>query len=238
MTTWRFYGKGLPYLKERDWPGHLVVIEGADGAGRSTQIDRLRAWLERHGHAVLDTGLKRSRLASKMITRAKTGNLLGRTTLSLLYATDLADQLENQMIPALRAGFTVLADRYIFTMMARDLVRGARQDWLEELFGFALVPHAVIYLHTQPEERLHRHLAKYRTLDYWESGMDLGLAADRFTSFRKYQSLLQVQFERLARQYGFLTVDGSGPVDEVQAQLRAHVTAVLKGREPDQATPP
>lgn len=231
MRSWRFYGKGLPYLKEYEWSGHLIVVEGADGAGRSTQIARLRAWLERQGHAVLDTGLKRSSLLSKMIMRAKSGNLLGRTTLSLLYATDLADQLENQMIPALRAGFVVLADRYIFTMMARDLVRGARQDWLEELFGFALVPDAVIYLRTEPEERLHRHLAKCRTLDYWESGMDLGLSADRFTSFRKYQGLLQEQYEQLAARYGFITVDGSGTVEEVQAELRSRVMAVLQGAD-------
>lgn len=228
MRTWRFYGKGLPYLKECDWPGHLIVIEGADGAGRSTQIARLRAWLEGQGHAVMDTGLRRSSLLSKMITRAKSGNLLGRTTLSLLYATDLADRLENQIIPALRAGFVVLADRYIFSMMARDLVRGARQDWLEELFGFALVPDATLYLRTQPEERLHRHLAKYRTLDYWESGMDLGLASDRFTSFQRYQKQLQDQYERLAPTYGFITINGSDRVELVHEQVRAQVEAVLR----------
>lgn len=229
MRTWRFYGKGLPYLKEYDWPGHLIVIEGADGAGRSIQTAMLRSWLEGQGHAVLDTGLKRSSLLSKMITRAKSGNLLGRTTLSLLYATDLADQLENQMIPALRAGFVVLADRYIFTMIARDLVRGAKQEWLEALFGFALVPDVTLYLRTQPEERLHRHMAKYKSLDYWESGMDLGLAADRFTSFGRYQKLLQEQYERLAQKYGFVTINGSDRMEKVHKEVRSQVAAVLRG---------
>jgi dTMP kinase len=214
-ARWQYYGKGLPYLTEHDWPGHLLVVEGADGCGRSTQIALLKDWLERRGHAVLSTGLRRSALASEMITRAKQGNLLGRTTLSLLYATDLADQLENRMIPALRAGFVVLADRYIYSMMARDLVRGADRHWLEQLFGFALRPDLVIYLHTLPEERLHRTLAKSGALDYWESGMDLGLAHDRFSSYLQYQGLLQEQYDRMQAQYGFTVVDGSAPREDV-----------------------
>lgn len=227
--TWQYYHKGLPYLKEAGWPGYLIVVEGADCAGRSTQISLLREWLERKGHAVLDTGLKRSSLMAEMITRAKEGNLLGRTTLSLLYATDLADQLETSMIPALRAGFVVLADRYIFTMIARDLVRGARKEWLEELFGFALVPDCILYLKTPVEERLHRALRKNRTLDYWESGMDLGFAPDRFTSFTKYQTLLDAQFEHMAPRYGFHIIDGMQSVGAVQEAVQKAVKHVLEG---------
>lgn len=227
--TWQFYHKGFPYLKECNWPGYLIVLEGGDCAGRSTQIDLLRKWLERKGHAVLDTGLKRSSLMSRMITEAKQGNLLGRTTLSLLYATDLADQIETSMIPALRAGFVVLADRYIFTMIARDLVRGARREWLEELFGFALVPDAILYLKTSVDERLHRVLRKNRTLDYWESGMDLGFAPDRFTSFRKYQALLDAQFDRMAPRYGFQVIDGMNPAGAVQEAVQQAVKQVLEG---------
>ena len=225
--TWEYYGSGLPYLNEQYWPGHLVVMEGSDGSGRSTQIQLLKDWLERQGHAVLDTGLKRSSLVSDMIIQAKQGNLLGRTTLSLLYATDLADQLENRVIPALRAGFVVLADRYIYSMMARDLLRGASQEWLERLFGFALKPDLVLYLRTTPVERLHRSLAKNATLDYWESGMDVTLAADRFSSFLAYQGLLQEHYDRMAQQYGFMTVDGSAPKREVHKQVRDQVMACL-----------
>lgn len=229
--SWTYFGSGLPYLRENDWPGHLIVMEGADGCGRSTQIALLKDWLEQKGRAVLDTGLRRSTLVSRMITRAKRGNLLGRTTLSLLYATDLADQLENRMIPALRSGFVVLADRYIFAMMARDLVRGARRDWTEQLFGFALRPDLTIYLKTSPEERLRWSLAKSPFLDYWESGMDLGLAADRFTSYLRYQSLLQEQYDRMATQYGFTVVDGGASRQAVHQQVKARVQAVLEGGE-------
>lgn len=230
--SWSYYGKGLPYLKESSWPGYLFVIEGADCCGRSTQIGLLKEWLEQRGHAVLDTGLKRSSLMAKMITEAKQGNTLGRTTLSMLYATDLADQIETNMVPALRAGFVVLADRYIFTMMARDLVRGAKKEWLEGLFGFALVPDRIMYLRTTTDERLHRALCKDRMLDYWESGMDMGLAPDRFTSFRKYQSMLDAQYARLADQYGFHVIDGMQPPAVVQADVQAQVKKVLEGGEP------
>ena len=228
---WTYYGAGLPYLKENDWPGHLIVIEGADGCGRSTQITMMKDWLERQGLAVLDTGLRRSSLVGRMITHAKRGNLLGRTTLSLLYATDLADQLENRIIPALRAGFVVLADRYIFAMMARDLARGAQCEWLEQLFGFALKPDLVLYLQTTPAERLHRSLAKSQCLDYWEAGVDLGLAPDRFTSYLRYQALLQEHYDRIADQYGFVAVNGSASRKEIHEQMRENIQRVVGGGE-------
>lgn len=225
--TWRYYGKGLPYMQESDWPGRLIVLEGPDCAGRSTQIELLQTWLESEGHAVLTTGIKRSDLAAKMIMEAKEGHVQGQKTLTMLYATDLADQMENKIIPALRAGFIVLADRYIWTPMARDVMRGMKQEWMAELYGFALVPDLTIYLQTTPQERLHRALTKYQTLDWWESGMDLGLASDRFTSFLKYQRELEAQYARLAKAYSFATVDGSGAPKVVQEPIRALVRGVL-----------
>jgi thymidylate kinase len=129
-------------------------------------------------------------------------------TLSLFYATDFADQLENIILPALKAGFMVLADRYIYTLMVRDLVRGMDEAWLRKLYGIALVPDAVFYLNVSSEELVQRNFAKNRTLDYWESGMDLGLSRDMFDSFLKYQGLVQEQFRRLQSTYGFTIVDG------------------------------
>ena len=132
--------------------GKLIVIEGPDAVGRSTQITLLRQWLEREGHAVLDTGMARSALAGKGIKMAKKGNTLGPITMTLFYTTDFADRLENEIIPALRAGFVVLIDRYIFSIMARAIARGEDRRWIEQVAGFALVPHAVYYLRAEVQE--------------------------------------------------------------------------------------
>src|ERR1700683_4880981 len=140
------YGKLLPGVKISDLSGKLIVIEGTDGVGRTTQINLLKPWLEELGHAVLDTGMTRSPLAGEGIRRAKEGNNLGRVTQSLFYATDFVDRLENEIIPALRAGFVVLTDRYIFSLMARAIARGEDRPWIERVASFALVPHALFYL--------------------------------------------------------------------------------------------
>ncbi|HLN61811.1 MAG TPA: dTMP kinase [Symbiobacteriaceae bacterium] len=211
--------------------GRFIVLEGADGAGRSTQAGLLKAWLEGAGHAVLETGLRRSDLLRSLIDQVKAGNAVGSTTLGLLYATDLAQEVEHRIRPALRAGFVVVADRYIYSAMARQLVRGARPKWLEKLFGFALAPEAVIYLHTTPEERLQRTLAKDGRLDYWESGMDMGLAADRCASFLKYQRRLQKRYDQLAQKYGFVTVNAAQGKRAVAAAIRTHVQGILEGGE-------
>lgn len=222
-----FFGTGFPYLSFENVPGKLVVLEGADYAGCSTQIDLLKQWLEVEGHAVLDTGLRHATFVSDAIEDAKKGNLLGKTTLSLLYATDCADEMENQILPALKAGFVVLVDRYIFTLMARDLVRGAEKGWLQDLFGFAVVPDLVVYLQVDPQQLLHRGLAKIGRLDYWESGMDLGLSTDVFESFNKYQRRLQVVYDQMAAEYGFEIVDGSQDVFTIQRIIRDKVHRIL-----------
>ncbi len=222
----RYYGQGLP--DQRPYSGKLIVIEGADCSGRSTQTGLLRQWLEYNGHAVADTGIKRSDIVSRTINRAKEGNVLGKTTLSLLYATDFADQLENKILPALHAGFIVIADRYMFTLMVRDAVRGADPEWLRELFGFALVPDLMFYLQVPPQDLLHRHFRLRGHLDYWEAGMDLSLSTDVFESFSVYQTALKEQFDLLARQYGWVTIDGTRSVGRVQADLRRRVAAMLK----------
>jgi dTMP kinase len=228
-TPRRFYGHGIPGVDVDKLAGKLIVVEGADGSGRSTQIQLLVNWLEGSGHSTVQVGLKRSTLVSEELDRAQAGNILSRTTLSLFYATDFADQLENIILPALRAGQMVLADRYIYTLMARDLVRGMDEEWLKNLYGMALVPDAVFYLNVAPEDLVQRTFSKHAALDYWESGMDLGLARDMFDSFLKYQALMAQQFKRLQRTYGFNIIEGDRSVEAINAELRKKIEGVLAG---------
>ncbi len=228
-TARRFYGHGIPGVDVEKLAGRLIVVEGADGSGRSTQIRWLVEWLEGNGHSTVQVGLKRSSLVSEELDKAQEGNILSRTTLSLFYATDFADQLENIILPALRAGQMVLADRYIYTLMARDMVRGMDEVWLKNLYGMALVPDAVFYLNVAPEELVQRAFAKYSALDYWESGMDLGLARDLFDSFLKYQALMAQEFKRMQRTYDFHILNGHRSVEEINAELRKKTDAVLTG---------
>jgi dTMP kinase len=229
-TPKRFYGHGIPGVDPVQLTGKLIVVEGADGSGRSTQISRLVTWLEGGGHATVQVGLKRSTLVSEELEQAKQGNILSHITLSLFYATDFADQLENIILPALKAGFMVLADRYIYTLMVRDLVRGMDETWLRKLYGIALVPDAVFYLNVSSEQLVQRNFAKNRVLDYWESGMDLGLSRDMFDSFLKYQGLVQEQFRQLQSTYGFTIVDGERSADEINTELQQNIESILAGR--------
>src|SRR5215471_5468909 len=226
----RFYGHGIPGVRPEDLVGKLIAVEGADGSGRSTQIARLVEWLETGGHATVQVGLKRSTLVSEELDRAQEGNILSRTTLGLFYATDFADQLENIILPALKAGFIVLADRYIYTLMARDMARGMDEAWLKNLYGIALEPDAVFYLEVEAEELVQRNLSKNATLDYWESGMDLGMSRDMFDSFVQYQTAMQSAFRQLQKSYGFTIVDGNRSVSEVTVELRKKISAVINGK--------
>ena len=223
----KFYGHGIPRVKPEDLGGKLIVVEGADGSGRSTQIAELVNWLETNGRPTVQVGLKRSTLVSEELEKAQDGNVLSRTTLSLFYATDFADQLSNIIIPALKAGFIVLSDRYIYTLMARDLVRGMDEKWLKNLYGIAPVPDAVFYLSVEPEELVQRNLSKNATLDYWESGMDLGLSRDVFDSFLKYQSAMQGAFKAMQKTYGFDIVDANRSANAVNKELRKKISSVL-----------
>ncbi len=223
-----FYGHGIPGIDVNQLAGRLIVVEGPDGSGRSTQIARLVQWLESSGHMTVQVGLKRSTLVSEELEKAKQGNILSRTTLSLFYATDFADQLENIILPGLRAGFMVLADRYIYTLMVRDIVRGMDEPWLKNLYGIALVPDVVFYLNVSPDELVQRNFSKTHSLDYWESGMDLGLSRDLFDCFMKYQALVAKEYKRLQGTYGFTMVDANRSPDEIHDELRRKTAAILK----------
>ena len=229
MSEMRFYGTALPNVDIEPYAGKLIVIEGTDGVGRSTHVALLRTWLESIGHAVLDTGMTRSVLAGRGIKNAREGHTLGRLTMQLYSATDFADRLENQMLPALRAGFIVLTDRYIYSAIARAVVRGADPDWIRAIYGIALVPDAVFYLRLRSAEELAaRVLASGRGFDYWESGMDLGLGNDYYDSFIAYQKLLLKEFDRMSGEYGFHVVDAYRTVRRVASELRRSISRIVE----------
>jgi dTMP kinase len=194
----------------------------------------LREYLEIQGHAVVDTGLRRSSLVGERIDEAKQGHVLGKTTMALFYAVDFADQLENKIIPALSAGTIVLADRYIFTLMARAIVRGASREWAQQLYAFALKPDLTIFLDTRTDLLMHRAFGRYGSLDFWESGMDLGLSRDRFESFFRYQQLLGQEFEWMAKDYEFHKVNANRTPREVHKDVRAIVQSRFEGHRLDE----
>jgi dTMP kinase len=222
------YGFVLPGMDLSGLVGKLIVIEGTDGVGRSTQISLLKEWLEQKGHAVLDTGLSRSGLVGKGIKRAKEGHTLGRITLTLFYGTDFADRLEHEIIPALRAGFVVLTDRYIYSLIARAIVRGLDPEWVRKVYGFALKPDAVFYLRIGVDDLIPRVVFS-RGFDYWESGMDVYSTEDMYEGFRKYQTSLLEQFDRLADEYNFKVVDATPEPKKIFEKLRAGITKILEG---------
>jgi len=228
MGRFEYYGeKGFPEVDLGDLKGKLIVIEGTDGVGRSTHTGLLKQWLENNGHAVLDTGMTRSALAGEGLKEAKEGHTLGAVTMTLFYATDFADRLENEMIPALRAGFVVLTDRYIYSLMARALVRGADPEWVRQVHDFALKPDIVVYLRVTIEELITR-VVQNDGFNYWESGMDLHLGEDLYDSFVEYQKRLLREFDNMAAQYNFQTIETSPNIEEVFEQIKNRIEPLLK----------
>jgi len=226
----QFYGAGLPYVGMETYPGKIIAIEGTDGVGRSTQIRLLREWLEVQGYGVIETGWTRSVLMQPTIDLAKASNTLNKLTFVLLYATDFADRLEKEIIPALKAGFIVLADRYIYTALARARVRGVDRAYLRSLYGFAIAPHLVFYLKLDVDALIRRVL-RWGGMDYWESGMDMKLADDIYESFRTYQGKLLREYSALGEEFGFRTLDARQGIDRIQEELRSQIGAFLGASE-------
>ena len=223
----RYYGRGIPYLPIDGYPGKLIAIEGTDGVGRSTQIQLLREWLEVRGYGVVETGWTRSPLMQPTIELAKSSNTLNKLTFVLLYATDFADRLEKEIIPALKAGFVVLSDRYIFTALARAGVRGVDRQWLRNLYGFAIAPHLVFYLKIDVETLIGRVLES-RGMDFWESGMDLKHGDDIYDSFRDLSEQAAARVRSMADEFHFRVLDARRSVDRIQDELRKQVGAFLE----------
>lgn len=218
-----FYSEPLPGVDYSELHGKLLVVEGPDAVGRSTQVVQLRQWLEQEGHAVLDTGMARSALAGKGIKQAKEGNTLGPITMTLYYTTDFADRLENEIIPALRAGFVVLTDRYIFSIVARAIARGEDRRWIKQVLGFGLVPHAVYYLRADVKQLVSRVVLGRGAFDYWESGMDMRFGGNMFDSFVRYQTRLIHALDSMARRYDFVTVDAGRPPEVIFREILRHI---------------
>ncbi len=223
----RFFGATLPGFQDEELHGSLIVLEGSDGSGRSTQIALLTEWLESQGFAVQTMGLRRSSLVAEDIDDLLANNAVTRMTLALMYATDFYDQLEHRIVPALRSGMIVLADRYIFTLIARAVVRGIDREYLHGLYEMSLRPQITFWLNVRPETTFEREFKKSHAISYWEAGRDMSLSSDLYKSFIRYQGMVKKEFEVLARRHQFIEVDGEQSVAEVNGDLRARIAAHL-----------
>ena len=208
-------------------PGKLIAVEGLDGSGKSTQVYLLKRWLELSGYKVFFTEWNSSEIVRSATKRGKKQNLLTPTTFSLIHCTDFADRYERNILPMLKAGFIVLADRYIYTLMARDMVRGADLPWLQSVYSIALVPDLVMYLRVAPQKLMERYIYRARELDYWESGMDIGYSRSWYDSFIRYQSELHRTFNKLQAIYGFATINGMRVPRAITRDLQTRIEAVL-----------
>jgi dTMP kinase len=222
-----FFGEQLVGFDPSEITGQLIVIEGMDGSGRSTQIALLQEWLESEGFAVQTSGLRRSNLVGRDIDELLAKNAVTRLTLALMYATDFFDQIEHRILPALRSGTVVLADRFIFTLIARGVVRGINRDYLTGLYAMALRPNLTFWLNVRPETAFAREFKKAQAISYWEAGRDMSLSHDLYWSFIRYQTMIKREFEVMAKRNNFLELDGEVNVSTVNKQLRQRIAEQL-----------
>jgi dTMP kinase len=227
VSSQYFFGEPLVGFDPSEITGSLVVIEGMDGSGRSTQIALLQEWLESEGFAVQTSGLRRSNLVGRDIDELLAKNAVTRLTLALMYATDFFDQVEHRILPALRSGTVVLADRFIFTLIARGVVRGINRDYMSGLYAMALRPHLTFWLNVRPETAFGREFKKAQAISYWEAGRDMSLSHDLYWSFIRYQTMIKREFEVMAKRHNFIELDGEASVSTVNKQLRQRIAEQL-----------
>ena len=208
-------------------PGKLIAVEGLDGSGKSTQISLLKRWMELEGYKVFFTEWNSSAIVKKATRRGKKGQLLTPTTFSLIHSTDFADRYERQILPLLRAGYIVLADRYIYTAYVRDTVRGCSAEWIETLYSFARHPDITLFYDVPLQVALDRILGSRPQLKFHEAGMDLGLSDDIEESFRLYQKMIYDEYQRAISRYDFVVVDAVKPPEEQQQEVRALVESKI-----------
>lgn len=214
------------FNKKHDYDGLLVVIEGTDGSGKSTQLELLKSSIQDQSYGVMVSEWKTSRLIANVIDDAKERNLLNATTYSLLYAADFADRLENQIIPALKSGFIVLLDRYYYTALARDVVRGQDIEWVKNLYEYAPEPDLVFYL-DMPVDVLLKRIIGTTGLDFYESGRDVGFSTDFYRSFEIYQKQCLEQYEKMKTEYNFKSIDGTKSIDAIHHFMQDEVQKIL-----------
>jgi len=207
--------------------GALIVVEGIDGSGKSTQLRLLDKWLRGNGLPVYSTEWNSSDVVKEITSRGKKKGLLTPTTFSLLHATDFADRYERDMAPLLRAGYVVLADRYVYTAFARDVVRGCSPRWIRKVYDFAAKPDITFYFQTSIDLAMSRILVGRPRIKYYEAGMDLDLSNDVLDSYRIFQSRIVEQYERMVRRDGFTVVDASKNIEEQQVVVRRRVIEKL-----------
>jgi dTMP kinase len=217
------------------YPGRLIAVEGIDGSGKSTQLLLLERWLRTRGYPVHFTEWNSSRLVRRSMSRGKKKNLLTPTTFSLLHAVDFADRLTYQILPPLKAGMIVLADRYVYTAFARDAARGVNADWVRAVYSFALRPDLTLYFRVPIEISLERLLAGRAKLKYHEAGMDVTQSADPVDSFRLFQSRVLDTYDQLSREFGLRAIDAATEIPAQQKLVRRMVQDVLRDYDRDRA---
>ncbi len=216
------------YGKHR-FPGRLFVVEGIDGSGKSTQLSLLHKWLESQGYVVFFSEWNSSPLVKNVTRRGKKKKMLTPKTFSLIHATDFADRTEHQIIPPLKAGAVVLADRYIYTAFARDVARGVNPEWVRKLYAFAVKPTVGFYFRISLDEAMRRLQAGRKALKFYEAGMDLGLSDDVEESFHIFQGRIIEQYEKMVEEFGLQVIDATLSIEDQQAQMRQLVTQTLTG---------
>jgi len=207
--------------------GILIAVEGTDGSGKSTQLGLLKKWLESEGYGTVLTVWNSSELLSGTIRKGKKKGILNNTTFSLLHATDFADRLNNVIIPALKEGLVVLADRYIYTALARDVARNCDKEWVRNLYSFSIKPDGVFYFKVPVDVSLER-ISQTRIPNYYEAGMDMKLSNDTFKSYILFQSKVIEEYEKMVDEFGFDTLDGTLPIPVQQKKFRQIVSKIIK----------
>ncbi|HEX9743062.1 MAG TPA: dTMP kinase [Nitrospiraceae bacterium] len=215
------------------FPGKLIVVEGIDGSGKSTQLLLLKKWLESQGHNVIFTEWNSSELVKETTRKGKKSKSLTPTTFSLLHATDFASRLYHDILPPLKAGMIVLADRYTYTAFARDAVRGVSRSWVRKMYSFAIRPDLVFYFKVPIEVAIDRLLGGTRgQFKYYEAGMDMGLSQDVKESFRIFQSRILAEYDKIVEEYGLTVMDATQEIEEQQDNMREVVTKALEQYKP------
>jgi dTMP kinase len=217
-------------IKRHEYPGKLFVVEGIDGSGKTTQLGLLAKWLSAEGHRVFLTEWNSSILVKAATKTGKKKNALTPMTFSLLHATDFADRLLYKIIPPLKAGMIVLADRYAYTAFARDVTRGVDREWVRDLYSFAVKPDLALYFRVPIDVSLERLMARRVKLKFYESGMDLGWSTNPEESFRVFQGKVLGEYDRLVNEFGLEVVDARGSITEQQRLVRQLVAPYVTGR--------